>query len=240
MPINTSTGIGTFQEYYETGPLSSYSASTIAWIPSLQVFFMMAMGPIVGRLFDAYGPRGLILGGTFLHVFGLMMASISTQYYQFLLAQGVCSAIGVAAVFQPAINCIAGWFHARRGAAYGILATGSSIGGVIFPIMISRLIRSVGYGWAMRSAAFLILGLLAVANVTVRARTPPRKSNVTPAMLAKPFKEPGMVLLMAGMFILTFGIYVPITYLPVASIAVGMSPDLAQYLIAMLNAARCV
>ncbi len=36
-------GIGTFQEYYQTGPLSQYSASTISWIPSLQVFFMMAM-----------------------------------------------------------------------------------------------------------------------------------------------------------------------------------------------------
>ena len=36
-------GIGVFQEYYMTGPLSEYSPSTIAWIPSLQVFFMMAM-----------------------------------------------------------------------------------------------------------------------------------------------------------------------------------------------------
>jgi hypothetical protein len=35
--------IGAFQEYYETGPLKDYSASTISWIPSLQIFFMMAM-----------------------------------------------------------------------------------------------------------------------------------------------------------------------------------------------------
>jgi len=35
--------IGAFQEYYQTGPLSSYSSSTISWIPSLQIFFMMAM-----------------------------------------------------------------------------------------------------------------------------------------------------------------------------------------------------
>lgn len=35
--------IGAFQEYYQTGPLSTYSASTISWIPSLQIFFMMAM-----------------------------------------------------------------------------------------------------------------------------------------------------------------------------------------------------
>lgn len=44
-----------------------------------------------------------MIGGTLLHVFGLMMASISTEYYQILLSQGVCSAIGVAAVFQAGI-----------------------------------------------------------------------------------------------------------------------------------------
>ena len=29
--------IGVFQAYYETGPLKTYSASTISWIPSLEV-----------------------------------------------------------------------------------------------------------------------------------------------------------------------------------------------------------
>ncbi|KAM6504669.1 hypothetical protein FSOLCH5_015172 [Fusarium solani] len=60
----------------------------------------MAQGPIVGILYDKYGPRYLILGGSFLHVFGLMMTSLTAQYYQILLAQGVCSAIGVSAIFQ--------------------------------------------------------------------------------------------------------------------------------------------
>lgn len=52
-------------------------------------------------LFDKYGPRYLLLIGTLMHVFGIMMASISTHYWQILLAQGVCSGIGVSAVFQP-------------------------------------------------------------------------------------------------------------------------------------------
>ena len=34
--------IGAFQEYYQTGPLHQYDPSTIAWIPSLQIFFMFA------------------------------------------------------------------------------------------------------------------------------------------------------------------------------------------------------
>lgn len=58
----------------------------------------------MGVLYDKYGPRHLILVGSFMHIFGLMMASISNQYYQILLSQGVCSAIGVAAIFQPGMS----------------------------------------------------------------------------------------------------------------------------------------
>lgn len=40
-------GIGTFQNYYESILLKEYSSSTIAWIPSLQIFFMMAMASLI-------------------------------------------------------------------------------------------------------------------------------------------------------------------------------------------------
>lgn len=235
--------VGTFQEYYENGPLSNYSASTVAWITSLEIFFMSAMGPVVGQLFDRYGPRSVILAGTLLHVFGLMMASISTKYYQLLLSQGVCSAIGVSAVFQPALACLPGWFNRRRGAAYGIVATGSSIGGVIFPIMVSRLIDSVGFGWAMRASAFMILGLLIIANLTVHSRSHGKGYGRAPArppqppLALRPLLHPRFVTLMAGMFLLTFGIYIPVTFLSVQALETGnVTKELAQYLLAMLNA----
>ncbi|CAK7264705.1 hypothetical protein SEPCBS119000_001130 [Sporothrix epigloea] len=238
--------VGIFQDYYQTGPLASYSSSTISWIPSLQIFFIMAMGPVVGRIFDAYGPRQIILVGTLLHVFGLMMASISTEYYQFLLSQGVCSAIGVSAIFQPALSCIPGWFNKRRGIAYGVLSTGSSLGGVIFPIMLNRLLKSIGYAWAMRTCAFLILALLIMANLTVHSRLHKhpnfkRGQNLTRQQMLAPFVEPGFALLLAGMFFLTFGIFVPITYIPVSALATGhVSPDMAQYTVSILNALSLV
>ena len=86
--------VGIFQDYYQTHQLKEYSASNIAWIPALQsrsslsnrtifltmlVFFMLFGGTFVGRIFDTYGHRHLLLVGTFLHVFGLMMTSISTK-----------------------------------------------------------------------------------------------------------------------------------------------------------------
>ncbi|KAM0323732.1 hypothetical protein ACHAQA_008669 [Verticillium albo-atrum] len=229
--------VGAFQEYYQNDLLSNYSASTISWIPSLQIFFMTATGPLIGKLYDTYGPRQLIFVGSVLHVFGLMMASLGTQYYQILLAQGVCSAIGVAAIFQPALAVIHGWFNVNRGAAFGILSTGSSLGGVIFPIMVTRLIREVGYGWAMRICAFLILGLLIITNLTVRAYHPPTPQKITKAQLLKPFREPEFVMITLGFTLFTYGLYVPINYLPVQALQAGMDVDLVQYLIPILNAA---
>ena len=113
--------VGIFQEYYQSNQLKDYTASDISWIPALQstsslvavfisltmlVFFMLFGGTFVGRIFDDYGPRYLLLTGTFLHVFGLMMTSISTKYYQLLLSQAICSPIGASMVFYPAFTCV--------------------------------------------------------------------------------------------------------------------------------------
>ncbi|KAL2673767.1 hypothetical protein Neosp_012211 [[Neocosmospora] mangrovei] len=230
--------VGSFQQYYEVGPLKGYSSSTIAWIPSLQIFFLFALGPVVGILFDKYGPRPLIIGGTLLHVFGLMMASLAKTYYQFILSQGVCSAIGVACLYSPALACMTTWFSKRRGAAMGIMATGSSVGGVIFPIMISRMIKSTGYPWAMRTAAFLILGLQAIAIITVRPRTKPVPKKMPTDRYAAPFIEIPFVMLLLGIFVLTYGIFIPIDYLAVQAFQEAhVSDEMAQYLVSIFNAA---
>ena len=85
--------IGVFQTEWEKNQLKMYSPSTISWIPALEVFFMFSGGPIAGKLYDSYGPRWLLAVGSFLHVFGLMMASISSRYYQFLLSQGMLTCV---------------------------------------------------------------------------------------------------------------------------------------------------
>ncbi|CCT72380.1 related to monocarboxylate transporter 2 [Fusarium fujikuroi] len=230
--------MGSFQEYYQREPLKDYSSSEIAWIPSLEIFFLFGLGPIVGIIFDRYGPRPLIIGGTIFHVFGLMMASLAKTYYQFLLSQGVCSAIGVACLYSPALACISTWFLKRRGAAMGIMATGSSVGGVIFPIMITRMIERNGYPWALRTAAFLILGLQVIACLTVRPRQKPVPKKLPAGRLAAPFTEPAFALLLAGIFILTYGMYIPIDYLPLSGLQEAhMSVNMSQYLVAIMNAA---
>jgi hypothetical protein len=67
---------------------------------------MLFAGLLVGKVFDDHGPSLLLAGGTFLHVFGLMMTSVSDKYVQFLLGQAVCSALGASMVFYPAVSCV--------------------------------------------------------------------------------------------------------------------------------------
>lgn len=134
------------------------------------------------------------------------------------------------------MNCAAGWFNKRRGAAFGIIFTGSSIGGIIFPIMVSRLIDEVGFGWAMRICGFLILFLLIIANLTIKAIQPPHSRPVTAAQLRKPFKEVDFLLVTVGFFFFSWGFFPPINYIELQASSLGMSSKLVQYLIPMLNA----
>lgn len=73
----------------------------LMWAYTNATLVNSSQGPIVGALYDNYGPRWLLIGGTCLHVFGIMMTSLGTEYYQILLSQGICSALGVSAIFQP-------------------------------------------------------------------------------------------------------------------------------------------
>jgi len=138
--------VGFFQQYYQENQLKHYSPSSISWIISLETFFMFFGGPFVGIAYDLYGPRYLLIFGTFLHVFGLMMVSLSSEYYQIILAQGICSPVGTCLLFFATVTSTMTFFFKWRALAFGIVAAGSSLGGVILPIMVSNLIPQIGFG----------------------------------------------------------------------------------------------
>ncbi|KAG9231434.1 major facilitator superfamily domain-containing protein [Amylocarpus encephaloides] len=229
--------IGVFQDYYEKTYLSQYSSSTISWIPSMEVFMMFLGGPVFGKVFDNYGPRWLLLFGTFFHVFGLMMASLSTQYYQFILSQGVVSACGASAIFFAVMGSCGTWFFKNRAAAFGVMASGSSMGGVILPIFVSKLIPQIGFPWTMRAAAFMILGLLMFSNLFVKSRLTPIVKKIDIMDYIRPLQEPAFMFTCIASFLFFFGTFLPFNYVILQAQKNGMSTDLSIYLISILNAA---
>jgi MFS family permease len=167
-----------------------------------------------------------------------MMTSLATEYYQFILAQSIVSAAGAACLFYPSINAVSTWFYRRRAFALGIVASGSSLGGVIMPIMVERLVPKVGFGWAMRSCAFLILALCVIANLTIKSRIAPRKKPWRLMDFVVPLKEPTFALTTVAAMTFCFGLFLPFTFIILSARRLGMSAQLASYLVPILNAGR--
>jgi len=165
------------------------------------------------------------------------MTSISKEYYQFFLAQSICSGLGCSFLFYPLIAACGTWFLRHRALAFGIMVSGSSMGGVVLPIMVQQLIPRIGFGWTMRAVAFMFLGLLIFANLTVKSRLPPARRPFNFMELVQPFTErPFLLLALAGFFTYLGG-FLPFNFLIVQGEASGMSANLASYLVPIMNAA---
>lgn len=102
--------------------------------------------------------------------------------------------------------------------------------------MVNRLVVRIGFGWAMRSVAFLFLGLLAIANLTIKSRLPPPRRKFNPMDFVTPFKEMPFILLTISAFMLYLGSFLPFNFIIVQAKALGVSPNLAQYMVSIVNA----
>jgi hypothetical protein len=103
--------------------------------------------------------------------------------------------------------------------------------------MVSRLIPAIGFGWAMRATAFLILGLLVVGNIFLKSRLPPPKRGFQLIDFIAPFREVPFSLLTASSFFIYLGGFLPFTFIILSAQANGMSASLASYLVPVVNGA---
>ena len=194
--------IGVFQTIYEETSLRAYSSSDISWIFAVQLCLMWALGPLYGRILDTYGPAPVLYPCSFLCVFSLCMTSLADQYYQIFLAQGLGFGIGAGGVFSAAMVCVGQWFVKRRGLALGLASCGSSMGGVIFPIFLNRVIQDVGFYGAVRYTALFVGVLLASSCCLVRARLPRKEWNSkTPWFDVSLFKQKQFAFYVCGAFL---------------------------------------
>lgn len=153
-----------------------------------------------------------------------------------MLAQGILTGVANGLLMFPAMSAVPQWFDKKRGAAMGIAIAGSSLGAVIFPIVLSNLLTKtdLGFGWSVRITAFVMVPVLAFSAVTIRARLPPRKTKF---FLWSSFKSQLYVMLIASMFFGMIGMFVPLFLLPSYAITNGMSESLASYMVAIINGA---
>lgn len=229
------TCVGIFLEYYHDGPLAQHSSSTISWITSMQVFFQVGGSAVWGRFYDSYGPRWLLLVGTPTYVFGLMMLSLSTKYYQIVLSQSILSSLGSGAIFSASLTSTTSYFSKRRATVFGIVNSGSSAGGIALPIMLTRLFKSIGFAWTIRTLGFMFLVLCGISCILIKTRDPPKPRPFKMDDYMRCFREPISALTMLGGFLFFWGMFLPLNYIVLQAQASGISPALVPYLVPLIN-----
>ncbi|KAJ5727629.1 MFS monocarboxylate transporter [Penicillium malachiteum] len=227
---------GIYETYYQETFLKNETSSNIAWIGSLQTFFMFSAGLVSGPLMDRFGPRVIMIPCSMLFVLSVMLTSLCTDYYQFILAQGVLGGLTNGLTYTPALTAVNHYFMKKRPLAIGIASSGSSLAGVIFPVALDRMLNktNLGFGWSVRIIGFLMLALSIIACVTVSSNAPKRKSG-SPFVFAA-WKNPSYTMQIAGLFLVIWALFVPFFYIPSYAETIGISLQMSFYLIAITNA----
>lgn len=96
----------------------------------------------------------------------------------------------------------------------GILAGGSSAGGVCIPIMFSHLVPRIGLSWSFRAAALIIIFCYAVSVLisTPKLQRQPMKSP-RDLLDFNGFRDVRYTVLAIASIIGNFGLYVPFYYI---------------------------
>lgn len=162
-----------------------------------------------------------------------MMTSLSKEYYQFILAQGVLGGMACGMIFTPVVSTVGQYFTRLRAWAMGLVVSGAAIGGIVFPVALNRLLSQVGFDWAVRVVGFIMLALLVYACLTTKEFAPRRQKEL---FLLGAFTQWAYVLANAGFLIGLMGVYGPIFYISSYSLSRGMDNQTALYQVAILNA----
>ncbi|KAJ7088741.1 MFS general substrate transporter [Mycena belliarum] len=246
-----TTSFGVYQDFYTRVYLTQPTSSAISWIGSVNALLVISSGLFSGRLYDRghfhlllYGGSvGKILGGLLLCL-SLFMLSLCKpeKYYQIFLAQGLGAGLGAGTLYVPSIAVVSHYFQKRRTLAMSIVASGSSLGAIIHPIMLNNTFHSrLGFANAVRLSAGLVSALLLLACLLMRPRLPPAQTHPPFWKSLRRFaRDPPYLFATAGMATYTVGFYFPLFYLQLDAITHGISETLSFYSLVILNASSFV
>lgn len=218
---------GVFQAYYEENLLKVFDSSTIAWIGSVQYALVFMPSVVTGRMFDIGYFKAPLLSASILLVLATFLVAECTQYWHFLLCQGFTIGLSCGMVFGPSVGIVGHWFRRRRGIAIGLMSTGASSS--------QNVITPGRFPWTMRIIGCILILGLGIANLTMKRRLPP--VNASGGILnLKAFKSTPYTIWCLSGFVAMLGLYTVLTYISVSAAAYGISPDVAFYLVSIVNA----
>ncbi|KAL4723889.1 hypothetical protein ACLX1H_009534 [Fusarium chlamydosporum] len=237
--------LGTVQTYLSMNQLHDYSEGEVGWISGVFLFLSLILNVQVGPMVDVHGPNIIGPVGAVLYVTMFLLMAECRNYWHFMLCLGVFGSFGAAMTMVVAIAVVGKLFVRKRGLAMGITLAGSSIGAVIFPIILRSTYPNLGWKWSMRIMAFISAGLLVPSmicfipfnkiykNSTAGGQASPKSSTLN----LTAFKSPAFCFVTGGIFMFEFVIFSISGLLPSISTRVGFTPENGYTLLSIVGAA---
>lgn len=216
--------------------MPNHEASAIAWIGSIQLFFTTIGCLPGGVLLDHGYLKSLIAVGTALEVLGLVVSSFFRSYWAILLSQGVCMGIGSGFLALIPVAVLAMFFEKKRMLATGIASTGASVAGIAYTLSMRALFIKVGFSWAVRIFALVILVTNIVAFVVMRLQL--QYGSKGSKFGFHHFKDLPYTVFVGAFTLFVASSFVPFFFIQEYAIQLGVSKDMAFNLLSIMNAAN--
>ena len=163
-------------------------AQSFGWprsIPSI-AFALQFLGSGVGGIVMGYwtdrsgAARPVLLGSVMIGTGALLISRITNEWELFLIYGVMLGLLGQSTLFTPLMTNVMHWFRDNRGMALGLVASGQSVAGVVWPPVFNYL--NGLWGWR---ETFFWYGLFALATMIPLAlvfrRRPPMPNLEGPA-----------------------------------------------------------
>lgn len=233
------------QDYYEQNLFrdAPNAAVNLSFVGTIALVCLNAVSPIVQICCSIFGLKTILIAGTFLVGLGLEMAGFSSQIWHLYLTQGVLFGVGASCVYVAIMGIAPQWFTKKRGLALGIIASGSGIGGLVIPFIMTPINSSLGPGWTYRILGFVCLVCDIIACFFVKERNPPAtrtRKKFSQIINFSVCKDVNFLLFSVASDIGLFGYFIPYFFLPSYATYLGLSASQGSALVAVSSACNFV
>lgn len=243
--IGPNLSYGVFQTFYTSStdsilpPNETSNKGLVAFVGTLAAGLTWGGSIYVNPLMSRFpNPKHLTVPGCLLMSTAFLLASFSTHTYHLLLAQGLLYGIGSSLLYFPLISVAPEYFDRRRGAAMGMILSAAGLGGVAFSLALRALLDRVGGRWTLR---IMSLESLIVSLPTALMALPSRSAQSRPTLVNwRIARKPAFILQALAALLQASGNFVPITFTPEFSVALGYTATFGAVLLAVNNGVNAV
>ncbi|KAI9477776.1 MAG: major facilitator superfamily domain-containing protein [Benjaminiella poitrasii] len=241
----TLSSWGVMQDYFDRKIFKgTMDATELSFVGTIGFAFCGLMGPITPFCISLLGTRWILFFGSILISAGLILASFSTKVWHLYITQSVMHGIGAALLYIVSMSISPQWFVKRRGLAMGIMVSGSGVGGLIMPFIMTALNESLGGAWCYR-----VLGIISFVTsmiATLLLKEKPGTTNTTKKTKLKEIvdlsvcKDSKFIIWCLAGNLSMLSYFVPAFYLPSHATKIGLTPSQGSVLVAIFSAVNVI